>query len=100
MGKRHTASSLLIFLSLTAASFAFAGPPEEITVSAAISLKNAFEEIGKLYKSRLGTDVIFNFGASGDLMKQIAAGAQQSQAAVKQLHDMAQELKGLTERLK
>ena len=75
MGKRHTASSLLIFLSLTAASFAFAGPPEEITVSAAISLKNAFEEIGKLYKSRLGTDVIFNFGASGDLMKQIAAGA-------------------------
>ena len=47
-----------------------------ITVSAAISLKNAFEEIGKLYESRHGgAKVSFNFGASGDLMLQIEGGA-------------------------
>jgi molybdate transport system substrate-binding protein len=46
-----------------------------ITVSAAISLKNAFEEIGRLYEAKQGVKVSFNFGASGDLMKQIAGGA-------------------------
>ncbi|MGC2062633.1 MAG: molybdate ABC transporter substrate-binding protein [Thermodesulfovibrionales bacterium] len=48
---------------------------KEITVSAAISLKNAFEEIGKVYETKQGAKVAFNFGASGDLMKQIAGGA-------------------------
>nr|NJM04303.1 molybdate ABC transporter substrate-binding protein [Desulfobacula sp.] len=62
----------LVYLALT--SFAFAGS-KEITVSAAISLKNAFEEIGKLYESKTGTACIFNFGASGDLLKQIVGGA-------------------------
>lgn len=48
----------------------------EITVSAAISLKEAFQEIGKLYESKTaGTKVVFNFGASGDLAKQIEGGA-------------------------
>ena len=48
---------------------------KDITVSAAISLKNAFEEIGRLYEAKQGAKVSFNFGASGDLMKQIAGGA-------------------------
>lgn len=39
-------SILVIFSSVT-----FAELPREVTVSAAISLKNAFEEIGKLYES-------------------------------------------------
>ncbi|HET6515516.1 MAG TPA: molybdate ABC transporter substrate-binding protein [Thermodesulfovibrionales bacterium] len=48
----------------------------EITVSAAISLKKAFEEIGRLYESKhKGLRVSFNFGASGDLMRQIEGGA-------------------------
>lgn len=48
----------------------------EITVSAAISLKETFQEIGKLYESKnAGTKVVFNFGASGDLAKQIEGGA-------------------------
>ena len=48
----------------------------EITVSAAISLKNAFEETGKTFMQKHpGTKVIFNFGASGDLARQIEAGA-------------------------
>ena len=49
---------------------------QEILVSAAISLKNAFTEIGALYeKSHPSSKVSFNFGASGDLIKQIQGGA-------------------------
>lgn len=48
---------------------------QEITVSAAISLKNVFEEMGKLYESRNYVKVVFNFGASADLMRQIEGGA-------------------------
>lgn len=49
---------------------------QELTVSAAISLKNVFTDIGKLFeKSHLGAKINFNFGASGDLAKQIVGGA-------------------------
>jgi molybdate transport system substrate-binding protein len=48
----------------------------EITVSAAISLRNAFEDIGRIFKEKNpGVKVLFNFGSSGDLAKQIEAGA-------------------------
>ena len=64
--------SLLIFSTAPV----WAESPREITVSAAISLKNAFEEIGKLYESQSkDSKVAFNFGASGDLMGQIKGGA-------------------------
>ncbi len=70
---------LLVLITVAAflsSSLTFAEPPKEITVSAAISLKNAFEEIGKIYEAKnRGARVIFNFGASGDLMRQIAGGA-------------------------
>jgi molybdate transport system substrate-binding protein len=49
--------------------------PAELTVSAAVSLKDAFNEIGRLYEQRTGTRVRFNFGASGVLQKQIEQGA-------------------------
>jgi molybdate transport system substrate-binding protein len=69
----------------------------EITVSAAISLKNAFEEIGKVFESRNnGIKVIFNFGASGDLARQIEGGAPVdvfASAAQKDMDDL--EKKGL-----
>lgn len=61
-------------LCMGIASFAFAGS-KEITISAAMSLKNAFEEIGRLYESSTRTVCVFNFGASGDLLKQISGGA-------------------------
>lgn len=48
---------------------------KEITVSAAISLKNAFEEMKKGFESRTGESCVFNFGASGDLLKQVSGGA-------------------------
>jgi molybdate transport system substrate-binding protein len=48
----------------------------EITISAAISLKNAFDDIGKIFRERNpGVKVNFNFGGSGDLARQIEAGA-------------------------
>lgn len=48
----------------------------ELTVSAAVSLKDAIEEIGRRFSSRRpGTTVRFNLGASGELAKQIEAGA-------------------------
>jgi molybdate transport system substrate-binding protein len=48
----------------------------EMTISAAISLKNAFEAIATVFQERNpGTKLLFNFGASGDLARQIEAGA-------------------------
>jgi len=74
MKKTKIAYLLIVLLCAGLSSFAFADS-KEITVSAAISLKNAFEEIGKLYESKTKTACVFNFGASGDLLKQIAGGA-------------------------
>jgi len=49
---------------------------QELTVSAAASLTNAFPEIGKSFEQQHpGTKVIFNFAASGPLLQQIAQGA-------------------------
>jgi len=50
---------------------------DSITVSAAISLKDAFTEIGEMYKAKTGnrSTVQFNFGASGVLQQQIENGA-------------------------
>jgi molybdate transport system substrate-binding protein len=49
---------------------------QEITVSAAVSTKEAVEQLGRRFgQARPGAIVRFNFGASGDLQKQIEAGA-------------------------
>ena len=48
----------------------------DLTVSAAASLMQAFQEIGSQFENQNpGTKVKFNFGASGALMQQIANGA-------------------------
>lgn len=53
-----------------------AAAADTVVVSAAASLKNAFEEIGALYvTSAGGPGPAFNFGASGELMAQIKGGA-------------------------
>lgn len=46
-----------------------------VTVFAAASLTNAFQDIGKLYKAKTGTEVAFSFAASSALAKQLEAGA-------------------------
>ena len=44
---------------------------QEITVAAASNLTNAFEELGKQFTARTGIRVVFSFGATADLAKQI-----------------------------
>ncbi len=67
---------LTAFLSCSGMAGSADASPEEIVVSAAISLKGAFEEIGKLCEARdRGVRVLFNFGASGELARQIEGGA-------------------------
>ncbi len=84
----------LVILDINRSS---AEPAQEIIVSAAVSLKNVFEEIGKILEEKHpGTKVRFNYGASGDLARQIEAGAPvdvYASAAQKDMDDIDQ--KGL-----
>jgi molybdate transport system substrate-binding protein len=78
-------SSTIAFLGLALAMSrsAFARPviphaqkettPVEITVYAAASLREALSEIAADYDKKNGTKIVFNFGSSGDLSKQIIA---------------------------
>ncbi len=79
-----------VIITMLFAGNSFCG---EINVSAAISLKNAFEEIGRVYeRTYKGNKVLFNFGASGDLKKQIEGGAPVdifASAAQKDMNDLA-----------
>lgn len=64
---------LLLALSLAAPLLASA---QQLTVSAAASLKEAFQEIAPRFTAtRPGAEVRFNFAASGVLLQQIAQGA-------------------------
>jgi len=72
-------SVVRVALMLAAASLCgdsgVAAQKNEVLVSAAISLKNAFEELGSIYERQTGVRVRFNLGASGLLQKQIETGA-------------------------
>lgn len=64
----------------------------ELIVSAAVSLKDAFNEIAELNEKRTGTKIHFNYGASGALQKQIESGAPAdvfASAGAKQMDDLA-----------
>jgi molybdate transport system substrate-binding protein len=64
----------------------------EIIVSAAVSLKDAFNEIAQLSEQQNNVKVHFNFGASGALQKQIEAGAPVdvfASAGAKQMDELA-----------
>src|SRR3954468_6162407 len=47
--------------------------PAEITVYAAASLRESLIEIAADYEKQSGTKIVFNFGSSGDLARQIVA---------------------------
>jgi molybdate transport system substrate-binding protein len=64
---------LTVILSLILSSSLWAA---DLTVSAAASLTQAFQDIGAQYEAQHpGTKVKFNFGASGALLQQIVNGA-------------------------
>jgi molybdate transport system substrate-binding protein len=66
-----------------------AASADTIVVSAAMSLKSAFEEIGALSASAADiTRPAFNFGASGDLLAQIRGGAPADVFAAAAVKDM------------
>ena len=94
---------LFAFTALAAGLICLAAPlrAAELTVSAAASLTNAFQEMKPLFEmTNPGLFVNFNFAASGPLLKQIAEGAPvdvfasadqetMDQAAAKKLIDEA-----------
>ena len=65
---------------------------QEMTLSVAVSLKEAVEDLGKGFAAeRPGVTLRYNFGASGDLQKQIEAGAPIDlflSAAVRQMDEL------------
>jgi molybdate transport system substrate-binding protein len=96
-GSHKFLKRLFIFFFFTLA-LAFPVRAQEITVSAAISLKDAFSDLGKSFEARQkGTRVQFNLGASGDLVRQILAGAPVEVFASAGLREMDElERKGFT----
>jgi molybdate transport system substrate-binding protein len=71
--RRALVGSLATAACLAAAPVATAA---ELTVSVAISMKDAIEEIGRRFTAaHPGVVVRYNFGSSGELQKQIEAGA-------------------------
>jgi molybdate transport system substrate-binding protein len=48
---------------------------EEIVVAAAANLSDAFGEVGRRFTARTGVRVVYSFGATADLAKQIEQGA-------------------------
>ena len=65
---------LAAVFSLISSGSAFAG--QELIVSAAASLTNAFKDVGEKFEgANPGVKVVFNFAASGALLQQIESGA-------------------------
>ena len=70
---RSVIQATIVVLALQLGSTATAG---DLIVSAAASLTNAFTQIGHEFeRGHAGTQVLFNFGGSGQLLQQIAKGA-------------------------
>ena len=103
IGRRLVVASLLFFLVAgTAGSLALGTAAEQadaITVSAAISLKDALDELGPMFQIQRhrknggsGTAVTYNYGGSGTLARQIEQGAPVDvffSAAEKQMDELA-----------
>jgi len=87
--KKALSGFVLMFLLFVATGVAYSAESEQLTVSAAISLKNALEEIGKIFEAQnKDVKVGLNLGASGDLMAQIKGGAPVDVFASAALKDM------------
>ena len=65
----------LFTLLLGAALFAAGAHAAELTVHAAASLTDALKELAPIYEKQSGDKLLFNFGASSQLARQIREGA-------------------------
>ncbi len=68
---------LLLSLTLAGLSCQSASPTRkpQLVVAAAANLTEVFEEMAQEFERRTGTDVVFSFGSTGDLTRQIENGA-------------------------
>src|SRR5215207_8440129 len=74
------AAFLVVLASVTACkpkpnSYSTSSAPDELTVAAASDLTPAFEELGREFESATKTKVVFVFGSTGMLTRQIENGA-------------------------
>ena len=101
MNKKSKWWGFLLLVSVMCLTAACGGKPSaqpvELTVSAAVSMKDALQEVQQLYQAKNpGVKITYNLGASGSLQKQIEEGAPADlfiSAGVKQMD--ALEKKGL-----
>ncbi|HEX6731059.1 MAG TPA: molybdate ABC transporter substrate-binding protein, partial [Pyrinomonadaceae bacterium] len=90
-------SGLLFFVQSCNSNRSIELKPTEITVAAASDLTPAFEELGKDFQTSKNIKVIFNFGSSGMLARQIEHGAPMDIFASANVDYVTQlEQKGLT----
>ena len=66
---------MMVLAAMVSSPAVHAQQRQEIIVSAAASLRNAFLEIGEIYEKQTGVKPNFNFAASGVLQQQIETGA-------------------------
>ena len=66
---------MMVLAAMVSSPAVHAQQKQEIIVSAAASLRNAFLEIGEIYEKQTGVKPNFNFAASGVLQQQIETGA-------------------------
>jgi len=72
---RMTSGSAGVVLVCLSASFGTAAAAETVTVFAAASLKDAFDENVRAYQAASGDKIVVSYGASSALAKQIESGA-------------------------
>ncbi len=66
----------LALLTLLALQTPAEAPRTELLLSAAASLRDALKELGAAYEKRQPVKLVTNFGSSGDLARQVDAGAK------------------------
>ncbi len=74
-GRSIFSGLLLAFLFLAALAACDGGGDEELVVFAAASLTDVLSELGEDYEAETGTRILFNFGASQQLARQVIDGA-------------------------
>ncbi len=76
MRHRHRLAAIVLVLTLLVSATVRAQDSQTLTVFAAASLNDAFEEIATNFEAEnSGVDVVFNFGGSSTLAAQLAEGA-------------------------
>src|SRR5688500_10996011 len=73
--RRYALALILVVAGCSSKSSDSRGGTQTIRVAAASDLARAFTEVGKEFEKANGTKIVFDFGSSGLLAKQIEQGA-------------------------